>query len=119
AKSGLRVRSADLRVWRTETNDWLIIDEVLGKHEMITYACGIDAHGNVVGVEIMDYRETYGGEIRNANWRRQFTGKTVTSPLKLDEDIRNVSGAPLSSRHITDGVKRLLVTHEFALKNQS
>ena len=23
----------------------------------------------------MDYRETYGGEIRNQNWRAQFVGK--------------------------------------------
>ena len=115
-KCGLRVRSTELRAWRTESNDWLIIDEVLGKHEMITYACGIDVHGQVVGVEIMEYRETYGSEIRQAAWRRQFAGKTAASPLKLDEDVRNISGATLSSRHVTDGIKRLLVTHEIVLR---
>ena len=116
-KCGLRVRSAELRAWRTAAGGWLIIDEVLGKHEFITYACGIDAGGAVVGIEIMDYRETYGGDVRNGKWRRQFTGKTVASRLKLDDDIQNISGATLSSRHITDGVKRLLVTHELVLKN--
>jgi hypothetical protein len=116
-KCGLRVRTADLRAWRTDTGAWLIVDEVLGKHEFITYACGIDFQGKVVGIEIMDYRETYGGEVRNAPWRRQFAGKTAAAPLKLDDDIKNISGATLSSRHITDGIKRLLITHEVVLKN--
>jgi hypothetical protein len=116
-KSGLQVRTPNLRAWRTAAGAWLIVDEVLGKHEFITYACGIDAAGKVAGIEIMDYRETYGHEVRNVKWRRQFTGKTAASPLRLDDDIQNISGATLSSRHITDGVKRLLVTHEIALKH--
>jgi Na+-transporting NADH:ubiquinone oxidoreductase subunit NqrC len=64
----------------------------------------------------MDYRETYGGEIRNEKWRNQFVGKTSNSTLKLDKDIKNISGATLSCRHITDGVKRLLAFYDVALK---
>jgi len=30
----------------------------------------------------------------------------------------NISGATLSCRHVTDGVKRLLVLHDFVLKNR-
>ena len=33
----------------------------------------------------MDYRETYGGEVRNPKWRAQFIGKTKDAPLKLDQ----------------------------------
>ena len=47
---------------------------------------------------------------------RQFVGKTSQSPLKLDRDIKNISGATLSCRHVTDGVKRLLAFYEIALK---
>ena len=36
--------------------------------------------------------------------------------LKLDEDIANISGATLSSRHIAEGVRRLLAIHDTALK---
>ena len=43
-------------------------------------------------------------------------GKSVADPLKLDVGIRNISGASLSSRHITDGVKRILATYETVLK---
>ncbi|MBI2517154.1 MAG: FMN-binding protein [Opitutae bacterium] len=114
--SGMRVRQPKLTAWRTPAGDWFLVDEVIGKHEFITYALALSARGEVTGVEILDYRETYGGEIRNPKWRAQFTGKTAADPLKLDTDIRNISGATLSCRHITDGVKRLLATHELVLK---
>ncbi len=114
--SGVRVRSTEVRAWRVGGGGWFVIDEVLGKHEFITYAIGIGADGAVRGIEIMDYRETYGAEVRNEKWRAQFIGKTTAAPLKLDQDIKNISGATLSSRHITDGVKRLLATYEIVLR---
>lgn len=94
---------------------WLIVDQVLGKHEMITYALALAPDGEVRSVEILDYRETYGGEIRGPAWRRQFTGKRAGHSLKLGKDIHNISGATLSSRHVTDGVRRLLVTYQLLL----
>jgi Na+-translocating ferredoxin:NAD+ oxidoreductase RnfG subunit len=112
---GVRVRSTALHAWKTSDGAWFIVDEVLGKHEFITYACGIDSRGAVTGVEILEYRETYGYQVREARWRAQFTGKTARDPLKLDNDIKNISGATLSSRHVTDGVKRLLATHALVL----
>ena len=107
------------RIWEAKTGGkrtgWFILDRVIGKHEYITYAVALSPDGAVRGVEILDYRETYGGEVRNANWRRQFTGKRPGQSLKLERDIRNISGATLSSRHITDGVRRLLVTYQMLL----
>jgi hypothetical protein len=96
----------------------LFVDRVLGKHDFITYALAIDASGQVQGVEIMDYRETYGGQIRDEKWRRNFKGKSAKDPLQLDKDIPNISGATLSSKHVTDGVRRLLKTYE-TLKTKS
>ena len=110
-QTGVTVRSAP-RVWRTGRGGFLVVDEVLGKHEFITYAVGINPDGTVKQIEIMDYRESYGDEIRNEVWRKQFIGKSSADPLKLDQDIRNISGATLSSRHVTDGVKKVLAIHE-------
>jgi len=106
------------RVWRASPGGWFILDEVLGKHELITYAVGINAQGRVRGVEILEYRESHGGEVRDANWREQFTGKSAADPLQLDRDIRNISGATLSCRHITDGLKRLLKLYENELRQR-
>jgi Na+-transporting NADH:ubiquinone oxidoreductase subunit NqrC len=64
-------------------------------------------------VEILEYRETYGGEVRRPDWRKQFKGKQLGEPFKLGNDIMNLSGATLSSRSVTDGVKRLLALRDF------
>ena len=93
-----------------------MVDEVLGKHELITFALALDRQGRVVGIEILDYRESHGGEIRDPRWRAQFAGKSSRDPLQLDRDIRNISGATLSCRHITDGVKHLLEIYERELR---
>ena len=98
------------------TAGWLIVDQVIGKAEAITYALALDAHGAVTRLEVLEYRETHGGAIRLPAWRKQFVGKTAADPVRLDADIHNISGATLSCRHVTDGVRRLLSLHAHALK---
>jgi Na+-translocating ferredoxin:NAD+ oxidoreductase RnfG subunit len=115
--SDVRVRSLEVDAWKSADGSWLIFDNVLGKHEFIDIAFAINARGQAKGVEILTYRETYGGEVRNPKWRAQFHGKTSADKLKLDKDIQNISGATLSSSHITAGVKRLLHTWDLVLKN--
>jgi Na+-translocating ferredoxin:NAD+ oxidoreductase RnfG subunit len=114
--SGVKVRVPEVKVWSAPDGGWFIIDEVIGKHEFITYALGLNREGAVVGLEVMDYRENYGSEVRQSTWRSQFVGKKYGARLKLTEDIKNISGATLSCRHIAEGVKRLLATHELVLK---
>ncbi|MBS0432833.1 MAG: FMN-binding protein [Proteobacteria bacterium] len=105
-------------VWKVDGGGWFIVDKVVGKHEMITYAVSLTASGAVKDVEILDYRETYGYEVRKPEWRAQFTGKTAADPVKLGQDIRNISGATLSSKHITQGVKRVLALYLLVLSKQ-
>jgi hypothetical protein len=112
--AGVNVRSRDLHIWRVSTGGWFIADEVVGKHEFIPFALGLDASGAVTSVEILEYRESYGSQIRNPAWRSQFAGKRHGAALVLTKDIQNISGATLSSRHIADGIKRLLATYAIA-----
>ncbi len=113
--SDVRLRT-DPQIWRVAGGGWFIVDQVVGKHEFITFALGLNANGSVKQVEILEYRESYGSEVRDAKWRGQFTGKTARDPLKLDQDIKNISGATLSSRHVAEGVRRNLALYEVALK---
>ena len=107
------------RVWKAADGSWLIVDEVVGKHEMITYAVALSPSGAVSGIEILEYVESYGYEVAEAQWRKQFVGKTAADPIKLNQDIQNIGGATLSCKHLTDGVKRVAVLYDIALKNQS
>jgi Na+-translocating ferredoxin:NAD+ oxidoreductase RnfG subunit len=99
-----------VRVFTAKSGEKVFIDRVLGKHEMITYAVGLNADGSLKQIEIMEYKETYGGDVRKQDWRNQFVGKKKESSLKLKDDIKNISGATLSSMHITNGVRRVLQT---------
>ena len=105
------------RIWQSPDGGWLVIDEVVGKHEMITYAVSLNAQGSITGVEVLEYVESYGYEVAEAQWRKQFIGKTSVDPIKLNQDIQNISGATLSCKHLTDGVKRVAVLYDLALKN--
>ena len=54
--------------------------------------------------------------MRELKWRNQFVGKTAASALEVGTDIGNISGATLSVRHVTDGIKRLLFLHQSVLR---
>jgi len=108
--SGETVRLKELTYFKSPAGELVFIDQALGKHEFITYAIGVDKSGKVKGIEILEYKESYGHEVRRPAWREQFVGKDLKSPLKVDEDIKSISGATLSSVHITHGVKRVLHT---------
>jgi len=104
------------RIWRATDGSWFIVDEVVGKHEMITYAVGLSSAGSVQSIEILEYVESYGYEVAEAQWRKQFIGKTASDAIKLNQDIQNIGGATLSCKHITDGVKRVVTLYDLTLK---
>jgi FMN-binding domain len=113
--SGVKVTNAQLNAWRDGAGGWFLLDQVIGKHEFINYAVALDASGTVRQLEILDYHESYGGEVHLPAWRRQFVGKRHGSPLHLNGDIKNISGATLSCGHVTDGVRRLLSAYALVL----
>lgn len=110
-KASGKVRTTSVKYWKSPSRDVVFIDQVLGKHEYITYAVGI-RDGRVIGVEVLEYRESYGQAVRKPEWTHQFAGKTSADALKVGTDIKNIGGATLSSVHITEGVKRLVQTYD-------
>jgi Na+-translocating ferredoxin:NAD+ oxidoreductase RnfG subunit len=107
------------RVWQARDGEkmlgWFLADAVIGKSEAIDYALALDANGAVISLEILQYRESHGSEVRMAPWRKQFVGKTASDPVTLNQDIKNISGATLSCRHLTEGVQRLLKLYAHGL----
>jgi hypothetical protein len=98
---------------------YALIDEAMGQYMPITYAIKFSPQGAVQQVEIMVYRENYGSEVTDARFRKQFVGKTAADPLLLDSDIVAVSGATLSSRALTGGLRRGLgLLQELVLRDK-
>ncbi len=97
--------------WRVlhagETVGAVFVDNVKGKARPITYLVAFDMNGEILGLEILRYRESHGGEIRSPMFRGQFEGKSYASTLRVGKDIRNISGATISSRAVTRGARAL------------
>lgn len=116
--SGVKPRSAQWQVKAArkagQTLGWVVVDEVVGKFELITYAVGLNLDGSVKQVEVLSYRESHGQEIRLPAWRTQFVGKTAAARMKVGDDISSISGATLSCAHVTEGVRRIVAVVDFA-----
>ncbi|HEX4242452.1 MAG TPA: FMN-binding protein [Steroidobacteraceae bacterium] len=113
--SGVKVYPGVLRAWKAEDGGYFFVDAVIGKHELITYAVALGPDGKVGQVEIIEYREAYGGEVRSERWRAQFVGKQHGDAVHVGRDIQNISGATMSSEHLTEGIRRLLSIYAMVL----
>lgn len=101
--------TAVLRVSRGDSLlGFAVVRDVLGKDQPITFLVAIDPSDQLKDVDILFYREPYGGEVAYQSWRRQFRGRTAAAPLQVGRDIRSISGATISVHAVTAGVRQAL-----------
>lgn len=108
-------------VYIGETGDkidgFAMLHNTIGKHKHMTYMVGVDSTGACSDVELLVFREARGSEVGRKRFNVQYEGKTVLDPIRINKDIINISGATMSVRSISAGVKRVLVLiDEFYLK---
>lgn len=100
-----------------QIDGYALVQNTIGKHKPMTYMVGIDSKGQVSDVELLIFRESRGSEIRQKRFNAQYEGKTVNDPVRINKDIINISGATMSVRSMSAGIKRCLVlVDEFFLK---
>jgi hypothetical protein len=123
ALAGPQPPHGTIRIFKATRNGTVLghvfVDEVIGRENLITYAIGIDVDGALRNLEIMSYRESHGGEVRNPGWRAQFDHRDSLDQLRFRTDIKNISGATLSSEHVTQGVRWLLALWRATLRPAS
>ena len=101
----------------TKVDGYALIQNTIGKHKPMTYMVGVDHAGACMDVELLVFREARGSEVRTKRFNVQYEGKTVFDPVRINKDIINISGATMSVRSLSAGVKRALVlVDEFYLK---
>jgi Na+-translocating ferredoxin:NAD+ oxidoreductase RnfG subunit len=110
---GWKFPEETFRAFKAETNGkvdgYAVIQETIGKHRPITYMVGITPDGLVSDIEILVYRESKGSEVRMKRFNYQYEGKSVLDPIRINKDIINITGATMSVRSVSAGVKRALV----------
>jgi hypothetical protein len=123
SRAGPQPPHRSIRSWKAFQGGTLLgyvfVDEVVGRQEFITYAAGIDTAGRLGPLEIMAYRESHGGEVRNDAWRRQFSGRESLDQLRFEADIKNIAGATLSCGHVTEGVRWLVALWEVSFRTDA
>ena len=102
---------------RGKIDGYALVQNTIGKHRPITYMVGVDATGSVTNFEVLIYREARGNEIATRRFNFQYEGKRVDDAIRINRDIINITGATMSVRSASAGVKRVLVlVNEFYLK---
>jgi Na+-translocating ferredoxin:NAD+ oxidoreductase RnfG subunit len=99
-------------VYRVARHDSLlgfaVVRAVKGKDQPITFLVATDSADRLRDIDILVYREPYGGEVAYDAWRRQFRGKSAADSLTVGRNIRSISGATISVNAVTAGVRRAL-----------
>lgn len=88
--------------------NYVFVEDALSKTETFTYAVYLTAGGKIIDVDVLIYRENYGGEIDYPAFRKQFRGKQRPQELVPGRSIQNISGATISVRSLTLATRDLL-----------
>lgn len=91
--------------------------EVPGYSSIINALVGIDLGNKITGIDIVSQQETpgLGANIEKEDFLEQFIGKTKEE-MKIKKDsgkIDAITGATISSRAITDGVREIIEKYPF------
>jgi hypothetical protein len=91
---------------------YALVTEERGKYRPITMFVAVDTAGRVAAVRVMTYREPRGGEVARQFFLRQYRGKVLGDPIRINRDIINVSGATISVHSVSTGVRKTLALVE-------
>ncbi|MDG1823809.1 MAG: FMN-binding protein [Flavobacteriaceae bacterium] len=78
------------------------------KTDTFEYLVVFDQSLIIKKVNVLVYREDYGGEIGSKRWLKQFVGKARSTELAVGKNIAAISGATISVYSMTNAVNQLL-----------
>jgi len=93
----------------------MVIGNEIGRSYPITFMVVINTDGTVKDVEVMVYREPHGWEVRFESFMSQFFGRGASDPF---DNINNITGATLSVRSMTKGVKKAVAEFQVIYKDK-
>jgi Na+-translocating ferredoxin:NAD+ oxidoreductase RnfG subunit len=93
----------------------MVIGNEIGRSYPITFMVVLNTDGTVKDVEIMVYREPHGWEVRFESFMSQFFGRGAGDPF---DNINNITGATLSVRSMTKGVKKAVAEFQVIYKDK-
>jgi len=95
-----------------------VLDNTYGKSLPITFLVVFSPAAEILRVDIIRYREPYGGAIGSRRWLDQFIGKSSGEEFKVDRDIDSISGATISVNSVARGVQKLTLVMEHIISEK-
>ena len=75
---------------------YLIVQSERSKYKKFDYFIIYNNSAEILKVEILNYRESYGFEICNKRWLKQFIGNNSDSEFEFNSKVDGISGATIS-----------------------
>ena len=98
-------------IFKVEKNDkifgYFAVEKSMGQYDDFDFIVFFNDNLEILGVQLLNYRENYGYEISSKWWLSQFKGKKEGKRMEYKHDINGLSGATISAKSITDSVKIL------------
>ncbi len=109
-------------IWKICRQDSLkgfaVLDNTYGKSLPITFLVVFSPAAEILRVDIIRYREPYGGAIGSRRWLDQFIGKSSGEEFKVGRDIDSISGATISVNSVARGVQKLTLVMEHIISEK-
>ncbi|MBT3342148.1 MAG: FMN-binding protein [Gemmatimonadetes bacterium] len=93
------------------------ITEEVGKYRPITFMVGVKQNLSISDVAVLVYRESRGAQVRRQRFLRQYRGKSMDDPVRINRDIINITGATMSVRALNFGVRKTLALTELVYRD--
>ncbi len=104
---GHKAAALRIRYWADGARSAWILDET-GKTEAITAGFVIEDQ-KIARVQVLEFRESRGGEVRHPFFTNQFIGLSLQENDRLSEPVDGISGATLSVRAVETMAKFALL----------
>jgi len=113
SRLGATLPEADFPIWRGRDGakdlGWALVLEEKGRFKPITFMIHVKPDRSIGYVLVMVYRESRGDGVKRQRFLKQFRGKDLDDHLRMNRDVIGLTGATLSSRALTYGVRKALV----------
>ncbi len=87
-----------------------------GLHGPIRYVAYLGPEGKVTRVKVTEHHEVRGAPVAGKRFLSQYVGKAARDPLRVGADVDAITGATISSKAMTRGVKKAVVLWEHYYK---
>jgi len=96
---------------------YAFIDAHVVRTQPETFMTVLTPDGKVKMIHILAFHEPR-EYLPSLLWLKQFWGKNLSPDLRLKRDIQGITGATMSARAITSGVRKILAIYQVLLKEK-